>query len=325
MTRRSKLIGLRFKVNIGDGLVWPETAATRTRSIKLDAGGSGIERQFCNKYLKSITDLYMDSGVDVLVQDPAFGCETGQEFVAHLAACCTIRFMTNRSMFKSGMSRQQPSLVPARIEDYVDRSNPVRAVDAYGDAVDLQKAGFRHPGSGGGRGQPPYDPRDLLKLYVYGYLHGIRSSRRLEREAGRNLELIWLLKGLEPGYRTIANFRKDNWAALKAVCRDFVLMMRELGLVGGERVAIDGAFFDGNASKASITTQKKLAERLAALDRDIEAYGAALEANDLAEAERPAADRDGDGRGDADGEDVAQKVAALMQQRAEGASRPRAA
>jgi transposase len=221
--------------------------------------------------------------------------------------------MTNRSIFKSGISRHQPSFLPARIEDYVDRNNPVRAIDAYGDVVDLEKAGLRYLGSGGGPGQPPYDPRDLFKLFVYGYMHRIRSSRGLEREARRNLELIWLLKGLEPGYRTIAKFRQNNWAALKALCRDFVLMMRELGLVGGECVAIDGAFFDGSASKASITTEKKLAERLAALDRDLEAYGAALEANDLAEAAHSAAERDGGGGA---GEDVGQKVAALMEKRA---------
>lgn len=221
--------------------------------------------------------------------------------------------MTNRYSFKSGVGRDQPSLLPARIEDYVDRNNPVRAIDAYGDAVDLWQAGFRCPGSCGGRGQPPYDPRDLLKLYVYGYLHRIRSSRALEREAGRNLELIWLLKGLEPGYRTIGNFRKENWAALKTACREFVLVLRDLGLVGGECVAIDGAFFDGNASKASITTRKKLAERLAALDRDIEAYGAALDANDVAEATHSPAERDGGG---GDEEDIAQKVAALMEKRA---------
>jgi transposase len=221
--------------------------------------------------------------------------------------------MTNREGFKSGISRQQSSFLPARIEDYVERNNPVRAIDAYGDAVDLAQTGFRHPGSGGGRGQPPYHPRDLLKLYVYGYLHRIRSSRALEREAGRNIELIWLLKGLEPGYRTIGDFRKENWAALKAACREFVLVLRDLGLVGGECVAIDGAFFDGNASKASIATRKKLAERLAALDRDIEAYGAALDANDLAEATHSPAERDGGGR---DGEDIAQKVAALMEKRA---------
>jgi transposase len=220
--------------------------------------------------------------------------------------------MTNRSGFKTGISRDQRSFLPAQIEDYVARNNPVRAIDAYVEAIDVEKAGFRLPGSDGGRGQPPYDPKDLLKLYMYGYIHRIRSSRRLEQEATRNLELMWLLKRMEPGYRTIANFRKENWAALKAVCRDFVLMMRELGLVGGECVAIDGAFFDGNASKGSIKTRKKLAERLAALDRDIEAYGASLEANDRAEAARPPSEHDNGGNG---GEDVAQKVAALMEKR----------
>ena len=140
------------------------------------------------------------------------------------------------------------------------------------------------PMRGVGVGQPPYDPADLLKLYLYGYLNQVRSSRRLEREAQRNLELIWLLRGLRPGYRTIANFRKENWAALKAANRGFVLLARELDLVGGALVAIDGAFFHGDASKASIATRKKLAEQLAALDRDIEAYGGALEANDAAEA-----------------------------------------
>jgi len=220
--------------------------------------------------------------------------------------------MTNRSNFKGGVSRDQLSLLPPCIEDYVARDNPVRAIDAYVYAVDVERAGFRLPGSDGGRGQPPYDPKDLLKLYIYGYLHRIRSSRRLEQEVTRNLELMWLLKRIAPGYRTIANFRQENWAALKALCRDFVLMMRELGLVGGECVAIDGAFFDGNASKGSITTRKKLAERLAAVEQDIEAYGVALETNDQAEAAHSPAGQDG---GDG-GEDVAQKVAALMEKRA---------
>jgi transposase len=219
--------------------------------------------------------------------------------------------MTNRDGYKCGVSRAQPSLLPARVEDYVERDNPVRAIDAYGDGIDVERMGFRRPGSCGGRGQPPYDPRDLLKLYVYGYLHRVRSSRALEREARRNLELIWLLKGLEPGFRTIANFRKDNWAALKAACREFVLVLRDLGLVEGACVAIDGAFFDGNASKASIVTRKKLVERLAALDRDIEAYGAELDANDLSEEAHSPTGRDGDG-----GDDIAQKVAALMEKRA---------
>ena len=221
----------------------------------------------------------------------------------------------NRSTFKSGVSREQSSLLPPRIEDYVAANNPVRAIDAFGDAADLDRMGFRQPGSEGGRGQPPYDPRDLLKLFLYGYTNRIRSSRNLEREAMRNLELIWLLRGLQPGYRTIAKFRSENWAALRALCRDFVVVMRELGLVGGERVAIDGAFFHGNASKASIKTRKGIAKRLAAIEADIEAYGAAVKANDevddRAEVARPPSERGG-GR---PGEDVAQKMAALLEKR----------
>ncbi len=121
-----------------------------------------------------------------------------------------------------------------------------------------------------------------MKLYLYGYTNQVRSSRRLEREAGRNLELIWLLRNLKPGYRTIANFRKENWAALKAASRSFVLLLRELGLIGGTVVAIDGALLHGNASKGSIFTQKRLTKQIAALDKDIQAYGKALEAKDAA-------------------------------------------
>src|SRR4051794_4396636 len=175
--------------------------------------------------------------------------------------------MANRT-FKIGESRDQKSLLPPRIEDYVGSDNPVRAIESFVCALDLAKLGFRHAGRGMEVGHPPYDPADLLKLYLYGYINQIRSSRRLEREAGRNLELIWLLKHLVPGYRTIAKFRQENWKALKAVNREFVLMLRELALVGGEVVAIDGAFFDGNASKASIKTQRKLAKRLAEIDQE---------------------------------------------------------
>lgn len=221
--------------------------------------------------------------------------------------------MTNR-IFKTGISRDQASFLPARVEDYVDRDNPVRAIEAFVAALDLGKLGFRYAGSGGGAGQPPYDPADLLKLYLYGYTNRVRSSRALEREAGRNLELMWLMKQLVPGYRTIATFRQENWKALKAANREFVLMLRYLDLVAGEVVAIDGAFFDGNASKASIKTQRKLAKRLAEIEQDIEAYGAALEANDSAEAERPLAGPEGGGGNG--GGDVAQKVAALMTKRA---------
>src|SRR5258706_13803107 len=184
--------------------------------------------------------------------------------------------MTNHA-FKTGESRNQASLLPARIEDYVGPDNPVRAIESFVGALNLAKLGFRQADRGVEVGQPPYDPADLLKLYLYGYINQIRSSRRLEREASRNLELIWLLKNLRPGYRTIANFRKENWAALKAANRSFVLLLRELGLVGGTLVAVDGALFHGNASKDSIFTRRKLAKQIAQLDQEIESYAKSLQ------------------------------------------------
>jgi transposase len=213
--------------------------------------------------------------------------------------------------FKTGFCREQPSLLPPCVDDYVGQDNMVRAIDCYVDTLALEKLGFVVPGSDGGPGQPPYHPGDLLKLYLYGYLQRIRSSRALEREAARNLEVIWLIRGLRPRYRTIADFRKDNWTALKAVNREFVILARKLDLIGGDVVAIDGAFFDGNAGKGSIKTRRKIEAHLAAINAEIEAYGASLEANDAAEAV-PAAGGDGSGR---DGEDVAHKMAALIAKR----------
>ncbi len=225
--------------------------------------------------------------------------------------------MTNRP-FKTGESRDQVSLLPPRVEDYVGRENAVRAIESFVSALDLAKLGFRHADRGAEEmGQPPYDPADLLKLYLYGYTNQIRSSRRLEREACRNLELIWLLKSLRPGYRTIANFRKDNWQALKAVNRGFVLLIRELGLVDGSVIAIDGSFFHGDASKASIFTRKRLKDQIARLNLEIEAYGKALEDNDVAEAREARNDRsDGPSLGgETNGGDIGAKVAALMAKR----------
>ena len=220
--------------------------------------------------------------------------------------------MTNRT-FKTGESREQASLLPARIEDYVGPDNPVRAIESFVCALDLARLGFHHADRGTEVGQPPYDPADLLKLYLYGYINQIRSSRRLEREASRNLELIWLLNSLKPRYRTIANFRKENWKALKAVNRSFVLLARELGLVGGTLVALDGALFHGDASKASIFTRRRLAEQIANLDREIETYGKSLEDNDATEAEQPI-DRSRDDGGGHDG-DLGTRVKELMAKR----------
>ena len=219
--------------------------------------------------------------------------------------------MTNRT-FKTGDSRDQACLLPPRIEDYVGPDNPVRAIESFVCALDLAKLGFRHAQRGVEVGQPPYDPADLLKLYLYGYINQIRSSRRLEREACRNLELIWLLKSLQPGYRTIATFRKENWKALKGANRSFVLLARELGLVGGSVVAIDGSFFHGDASKASIFTRRRLAEQIAKLDQEIEVYGKSLEVTDAAEAKERSKDRSA---GSGDGGDLGAKVAELMDRR----------
>ncbi len=190
--------------------------------------------------------------------------------------------------YKQGLDRGQASFLPPRVEDYVGADNPVRAIEAYADGIDLAGLGFRHARRGSGAGQPPYDPADLLKLYLYGYLNRVRSSRLLEREAGRNLEVIWLLRGQRPGYRTIAKFRAENAVALRAANRDFVRLLGRLALLGGDLVAIDGAFFDGNASKSSVVTARRLGERLAALDRDIDAYAEALAASDASEAAGPA-------------------------------------
>jgi transposase len=220
--------------------------------------------------------------------------------------------MTNHT-FKTGESREQPSLLPSRIEDYVRPDNAVRAIDSFVSALDVTKLGFRYAGRRVGVGQPPYDPSDLLKLYLYGYINQIRSSRRLEREACRNLELIWLLKNLKPGYRTIASFRKENWAALKAANRSFVLLLRELNLIGGTLVAVDGALFHGNASKDSIFTRGKLTKQIAKLDQEIDAYGKSLDTNDAAEAKQRA---DGSGNGNTgDGGDVGGKMKELMAKR----------
>lgn len=222
--------------------------------------------------------------------------------------------MTNRR-FKTGESREQASLLPARVEDYVGADNPVRAIESFVCALELGKLGFRYADRGAeAMGQPPYDPADLLKLYLYGYINQVRSSRRLEREACRNLELIWLLKNLRPGYRTIANFRKENWEALKATNRGFVLLIRELGLIGATVVAIDGSFFHGDASKASIFTRKRLAEQVARLDLEIDAYGKSLEDNDATEAMQPNSGGHDDGDS-GDGGDIGAKVTALMARR----------
>jgi transposase len=190
--------------------------------------------------------------------------------------------MTSRR-YQPVLNRQQDMLLPPCVEDYVSQDNPVRAIDAYVDTLDLWGLEFKNAQPTIAAGQPPYDPAALLKLYLYGYLQGIRSSRKLEREACRNLEVMWLIGGLRPTYKTIAEFRKVNATALTAANRDFLLLCRELALFGGEQVAVDGSFFKADASKSGIYTEAKLNKQLEALEQKIADYQQALAEQDTAD------------------------------------------
>ncbi|MFB1487364.1 MULTISPECIES: IS1182 family transposase [unclassified Thiocapsa] len=159
--------------------------------------------------------------------------------------------------YKLGLNRRQAMRLPPSVDDDVSEDRLARAIDIDVETLDLAALGFRHAEGGLTPGQP-YAPAHLLKLDLYGYLNRIRSSRRLQAEAERNLEIIWLLEGLRPVYRTIAEFRRTNAKALKAANREFVLLCRELDLVGGEHLGIDGSHFNANAGDASVKTLTQL-------------------------------------------------------------------
>ena len=185
--------------------------------------------------------------------------------------------------YKQGTARGYEARLPRRIEDFVGADNPVRAIDAFVDTLDLAVLGFVNAGGALRCGQPAFAPAALLKLYIAGYLDRVHSSRRLGRECRRNLEFMWLLEGLTPGYRTIAAFRQFNGPALRAVCKDFILLCKDLDLLGGEAIGIDGAFFNASASDASVITKTTLERRLTQIERDIDAYHHALETQDAQE------------------------------------------
>ena len=144
--------------------------------------------------------------------------------------------------FVEGRDRRQTALLPECLDDYVEADNPVRVIDAFVDGLDLFAIGFSgvRPAS---TGRPVYHPAMMLKLYVYGYLNQLCSSRRLEREAGRNVELMWLTGKLAPDFKTIADFRRDNAEPIKLACQQFIAVCRSLGLLAGSVVAIDGSKF----------------------------------------------------------------------------------
>jgi transposase len=189
----------------------------------------------------------------------------------------------SRRRYQKTLNRQQEMLLPVRVEEYVSENNSVRAIDAYVNTLDIESLGVKYAQGVIKAGQPPYNPQAMLKLYLYGYLQGIRSSRKLESEAHRNLEVIWLIEGLRPSYKSIADFRKDNSGALKATNRDFILLCKELSLLGGSDVAVDGSFFKADANKAGIYTDDKLTKQLAALEQKINDYQQALADQDAAD------------------------------------------
>jgi transposase len=185
-----------------------------------------------------------------------------------------------------GTDRDQLILFPEALDDYIAQDNSVRFIDAFVDSLGLQGLGFTHalpPETG----RPPYHPGTMLKLYVYGYLNRIRSSRLLEKVAGRNLELVWLLGKLTPDFKTIADFRKDNRKAIRQVCRAFILLCRDQGLFGGELVAIDGSKFKASNNRARNINQHQLKRQLKDLDLKIDTYLHDLDDRDESEPDTP--------------------------------------
>ena len=184
--------------------------------------------------------------------------------------------------FLVGADRGQSTLLPECLDEWIDESNPVRAVDAFVDALDLGKLGFEGvvPEV---TGRPSYHPSALLKLYIYGYLNRVQSSRRLEREAGRNLEVIWLLGRLAPDDKTIADFRKDNGSAIRKVCAQFVALCRDMGLLTKASVAIDGSKFKAVNNRDRNFTRAKVERRRAQIEESVVRYLSQLDTADLQE------------------------------------------
>ena len=182
--------------------------------------------------------------------------------------------------FVEGIDRGQATLFPEYLEDWIDADNPVRVIDAFVDKLDLSGLGFDGVAAEA-TGRPSYHPSVLLKLYIYGYLVRIQSSRRLEREAGRNVEVMWLTGRLIPDHKTIADFRKASGAAIKQVCAQFVELCRMMGLLTQTSVAIDGSKFKAVNARDKNFTRGKVERRRAQLEQSVARYLAQLDTADL--------------------------------------------
>ncbi len=196
-------------------------------------------------------------------------------------------------------------LLPEAVDDYVDADNPVRFIDAFVDELDLAATGFVRV-EPKATGRPGYAPADLLKLYIYGYLNRVRSSRRLEMECHRNTEVIWLLRSLKPDFKTIADFRRDNRAAFRSVFRQFVLLCRRLDLFGRELLAVDGTRIKSVNNKDRNFTRNSLQNFIRAADERLDDYLRRLDEGDVEE---------GGTGGGARTKNLAEKIAALREKR----------
>jgi len=181
--------------------------------------------------------------------------------------------------FVAGESRSQATLFPELLDDFVSEDNPVRAIEAFVEALDLRQLGFKGVDPHA-TGRPAYHPAVLLKIYLYGYLNRVQSSRRLEREAQRNVELMWLTERLAPDFKTIADFRKQNGKAIRATCRDFVVLCRRLGLFTQAIVAIDGSKFKAVNNRDRNFTFAKMKRRAEEIEKSIERYLRQLDSAD---------------------------------------------
>ncbi len=184
--------------------------------------------------------------------------------------------------FIEGVDRDQSSLFPECLEDWVDEDNPVRVIDVFVDELDLRGLGFDRADPEA-TGRPGYHPSVLLKLYIYGYLNRVQSSRRLEREAGRNVEVMWLLGRLVPDHKTIADFRKDNGPAIREVCAQFVELCRRIGLLSAASVAIDGSKFKAVNNRDRNFTKAKMARRMKQIEESVARYLHQLDSADRQE------------------------------------------
>ena len=183
-------------------------------------------------------------------------------------------------IYKQGLNRKQQLLFPPSLDELVDEENVVRAIEAYVDTVDIFKLNIRTKRSLIKDGQPAFHPKLLLKIYIYGYLNKIRSSRKLEQEINRNIEMMWLTQGLKPSYKTISNFRKNNPKALQTIFKEFSILLKNLKLITGDLVAVDGAFLRANASKNTLIMRKTIKKELSKIDEDIKNYMTLLETLD---------------------------------------------